>query len=1828
DDLNQKFLTSLAPEWLMHTKVWRNRGDLDTMSLDDLDNHLKVYESEVQKKSKLNSQNMAFISSGKHSSGNKDGNTACVSTASTNVPTASASVATISQDTACTYIASQSSGSQIKFKDINQIDEDDIEEMDIKWNMALLSMREDNCHKMGHFARECRAPRSQERGRRDNYRLGSKAEEQALKALMAIDRVGWDWSYIENNEEDHALVADEVAPTEFALMANTSAESKVFDNSLCSKDSLAQVESILVEYKEREVKYCEKIRTLECMNESNNECIEILKKKLETLKEEKEGVDGKLVGLLTASKDLDNLIKSQRPSPTVESTSGDDQNRNLFVSETVASPITPKPFIKFVKPKDSQSKSKTGKTESPKKPPVKYAEQYRKQNKKPNVRGNQRNWNNLKSHQLGLDFVMKKKACFNCGDFNHLAYDCRKMVKKSYTPKPVVHRPYRHSQRPVRTNMNGARPNRTSFNKQAHSYANRPFHRTSAVRSHYKAPWVPTVNRSFPPVNRKLSTGSRNFFTANRKFPTASRKFPTGSTKCSIADMEMKGKAVKPLACWFWKPSQNLSNKGPNNNSVSVMFKKYMYIDTQGRLKHMTGNISYLSDYEPFNGGYMSFGQGGCKITRQGTIKIGKLKFENVYFVKDLKYNLFSVSQICDNKNSVLLTDSESEKKMMKKSSSSENEPCCSKDCKKNTETLNKKITDLSDKLLDAKNLIYHYKLALAQVKSRLVEYKEREVKYCEKIRTPEFHNEPHNEYIEILKKKLKTLKEEKEGVDGKLACLLKASKDLDNLIEKCADDTVTDYSRPSPTVESTSGDDQNRNSSASKNGESTDSMLSKPAVKFVKAAERKKGEKGTSRSQNKTHESFKPRPVVHRPFRPPVRPMRSNINSLQPNRTTFNKQVHANRPFQRISAIRSQYRAPWVPTINRNFPPVNRKFFPGSRNFPTANRKFPTASRKFPTGSTKCFTADMGMKGKAEKPSACWFWKPSQNLSNKGPNNNSVSVMFKKYTYIDTQGRLKTPRQHNMYSIDLNNIVPHRDLTCLVAKAFADEPKKISDALQDPSWVEAMQEELLQFKIQNVWTLVDCPKGMDVKSAFLYGTIDEEVYVTQPPGFQDSKSPAKVYKVEKAMYGLHQAPRAWYGTLSKYLLKNGFQRGTIDQTLFIRRQREDFILVQVYVDDIIFGSSNPQLCREFEALMREKFQMNAMGDILKKFRYSEVRSSNTPMDKENPWGKYGTVKDVDLHLYRSMIGSLMYLTASRLDIMFAEPLSIGGVLRILMISLRLIPLVSKGCIWCAVTSGCLTIDARLHTAKTLDLVWIWLGSDYGNVFLMGFNGIQCNTIMARLQLCDYHNMVATLEKSEHNIDFHPMVDFIEASPLRIETTEEGTQILATVDGIHRTVTESSLRRNLKLQDEEGISSLPDTRTRIAQSSVLLTVADKPASPLRDVSQGEACPTDSGFIADQDRVTIDKSSTLPHDSAPRVTSPVADEGSMQQTIPELTTLCTSLQRQLSELTAKFQAHEEMATVLTSMDAAIVLASGVVNVPTGSGSIPTASTPTEEQVPTCSDVVPNTSLVFATITVVTSNRRRKGKEVMVGSETPKKQKVQEQIDAQVARELEEQLEREDQRRSAQIARDAEIARIHAEEELQIMTDSLDRNNETVAKYLQEYHQFASELPIERRIELITDLVKYQDNYAKIYKYQSQQRKPMTKKQKRDYYMSVIKNNLGWKVKDFRGMTFEEVEAKLNSVWKQMEDFIPVGSKEETERIKRKGLNLEKESAKKQKTSEEVPKEAMSPEEVPEEKVKEMMQLVPIEEVYVEALQIKHPIIDWKNGSFMTLVECIM
>nr|GFA71677.1 hypothetical protein [Tanacetum cinerariifolium] len=169
--------------------------------------------------------------------------------------------------------------------------------------------------------------------------------------------------------------------------------------------------------------------------------------------------------------------------------------------------------------------------------------------------------------------------------------------------------------------------------------------------------------------------------------------------------------------------------------------------------------------------------------------------------------------------------------------------------------------------------------------------------------------------------------------------------------------------------------------------------------------------------------------------------------------------------------------------------------------------------------------------------------------------------------------------------------------------------------------------------------------------------------------------------------------------------------------------------------------------------------------------------------------------------------------------------------------------------------------------------------------------------------------------------------------------------------------------------------------------------------------------------------------------------------------------------------------EELLNVFTSLDAANILTSGVQAV-----SVPLVIEIPTVDVPTGSGMVPTASAIFTTASVVTSYLRRKGKEKMVESDTLKKKKLQEQIDVQVAREMEEQIAREDQRRNEQIARDAKIARIHAEEEVQMMIDGLDRNNEMIAKHLNDYKQAAAELNIGEKIKLINELVKYQDHHS--------------------------------------------------------------------------------------------------------------------------------------------------
>ncbi|GKB82691.1 uncharacterized mitochondrial protein-like protein, partial [Tanacetum coccineum] len=226
------------------------------------------------------------------------------------------------------------------------------------------------------------------------------------------------------------------------------------------------------------------------------------------------------------------------------------------------------------------------------------------------------------------------------------------------------------------------------------------------------------------------------------------------------------------------------------------------------------------------------------------------------------------------------------------------------------------------------------------------------------------------------------------------------------------------------------------------------------------------------------------------------------------------------------------------------------------------------------------------------------------------------------------TRRMTKNLKEHSLFS-SVQQRINHKDFqNCLFACFLSqEEPKKVIQALQDPSWIEAMQEELLQFKLQQVWTLMDLPNG---KRAIGY---------TQEEGIDYDEVFAPIARIEA-----------------------------------IRRDKGDILLVQLYVDDIIFGSTKKSLCTEFEKMMHKKFQMSSMGEltfflglqvkqkndgiflsqdkyvteILKKFGFSDVKTASTPMETHKPLLKDADGEDVDEHLYRSMIGSLMYLTSSR----------------------------------------------------------------------------------------------------------------------------------------------------------------------------------------------------------------------------------------------------------------------------------------------------------------------------------------------------------------------------------------------------------------------------------------------------------------------------------------------------------------------------------------------------------------------------------------------------
>nr|GEY13871.1 retrovirus-related Pol polyprotein from transposon TNT 1-94 [Tanacetum cinerariifolium] len=249
------------------------------------------------------------------------------------------------------------------------------------------------------------------------------------------------------------------------------------------------------------------------------------------------------------------------------------------------------------------------------------------------------------------------------------------------------------------------------------------------------------------------------------------------------------------------------------------------------------------------------------------------------------------------------------------------------------------------------------------------------------------------------------------------------------------------------------------------------------------------------------------------------------------------------------------------------------------------------------------------------------------------------------------------------------------RKKSCIVAKGYAQkEGVDFEESFAPFARLEVIRL-FIAYAAHKSFTIYQ----MDVKTSFLYSPLKEEVYVNQPDGFVDPYHPDKVYRLKNALYGLKQAPRAWYDELSNFLVSKGFSKGSIDLTLFITKHEEDMLLVQIYVDDIIFGSTNPKLSKQFEKLIHSKFEMSMMGEMefflgiqihqsprgifINQAKYAQEILIKHGMTSCDSIGTLMATKHLDANLsgtsvdqtkYQSMVGALMYLTASRPDIMHA----------------------------------------------------------------------------------------------------------------------------------------------------------------------------------------------------------------------------------------------------------------------------------------------------------------------------------------------------------------------------------------------------------------------------------------------------------------------------------------------------------------------------------------------------------------------------------------------
>ncbi|GKB29305.1 putative ribonuclease H-like domain-containing protein [Tanacetum coccineum] len=850
---------------------------------------------------------------------------------------------------------------------------------------------------------------------------------------------------------------------------------------------------------------------------------------------------------------------------------------------------------------------------------------YSKINFSPRV--DKRNWNGLMTQKLGDGFEFSKKACFVCGSLNHLIKDNNfyenKMVGKSvsYNKGRVT------GQKEVRLVWKNAQ---------------RVNHQNKLTHPHPKRNFVPTVvatKSGLVPINAAKQSSPRAAASTSTARPF-NQKSAAKTKNLSKKVYTAKVNNVTTAGLAVGNPQYALQDQGIFDSRCS---------------RHMTGNKSYLTDYQDINGGFVTF----TGSPKEGKIKTGKLDFEDVDFVKELKFNLFSFSQMCDKKNSVLFTETE----------------CL-------VLSPDFKLLDESQVLLkvprhnnmysfDLKNVVpsgglvgffFATKDETSGILKTFITGIENQINHNVKIiicdNGTEFKNNDMNQFCRIkgIKREFSVAKTlQQNGVAKRTnRTLIKAAKTMlaDSLLP------TTFWAK----AVSTACYVQNRVLVTKPHNKTPYKLLHgrPPSINFMRPFGCSVTILNTldplGKFDEKVNEGF---------F------VGYSINSKA--FRVFNTRTRKVEENLHINLIENKPNVVWsgpdwlfdidLLTNSMNYEPVTA----GNQTNKNAGIKdnVDAVSTQQYILITLLYNSPQSLEDAVADDASK---KTNEEPANEGKRNGQKKkeeLQIKKMTRITISPSVSTAGQifTNVDDLPTDPLMPDLEDT---ADLLYIEPKKVIQALTDQAGRKQWKRSFynLNFKRFRLWIeairlflaytsfMGFIVYQMDVKSAFLCGTIEEEVYVCQLHGFEDPQFPNKFYKVEKALYGLHQALRAWYETLSTYLLENGFRIGTIDKTLFIKKDRGDILLVQMSSMGELTFFLGLQVQQKEDGIFSS--QDKHVADILKKFDFVTVKTTSTPMEPNKALVKDEEAEDVDVHLYKSMIKSLMYLTTSRTNITFA----------------------------------------------------------------------------------------------------------------------------------------------------------------------------------------------------------------------------------------------------------------------------------------------------------------------------------------------------------------------------------------------------------------------------------------------------------------------------------------------------------------------------------------------------------------------------------------------